>query len=320
MPDVIVSENIRGPAMESLATNLDVLIEADLWQAPDQLVQQLKSARAIIVRNQTQVTAEIIKAAPMLEVIGRAGAGLDNIDVQAATDNGVVVTYAPNENSISVAELTIGLLLSLLRTIPAANQDTRNGGWNRQSYVGGELYGKTLGIIGLGRIGRLTAARAKAFDMRLVAFDEYIDPQIASDEGVELVSLDELLESSDAIVLHVPLTDETRGMMDQSKFQRMKPTAVLVNTSRGEVVNESDLASALEAKQLAGAALDVRETEPPGESTLSSMNNVVLTPHIAAFTKEAQSRVVEAVCRDVAAVLNGGEAANAANFSRPNRG
>ena len=319
MPKILISENIRGAAVDALEVDFDVLVAPDLWKDSVELASQLSAANALIVRNQTQVTGELISKANQLRVIGRAGAGLDNIDTEAASKQGIVVTYAPNENSISVAELAIGLMLSLARMIPAAVQDTRQGNWNRQAFVGGELLDKTLGIVGLGRIGRLTAARAKAFGMQLLAFDEFIDPPSAEilELGVELCSFEQLLASSDVVTIHVPLTDQTRGMMNSAAFNQMKASSVLVNTSRGEVVNETDLVEALTSKKIAGAALDVREVEPPGDSPLSSMDNVVLTPHIAAFTKEAQTRVVEAVCRDVAAVLSGNDAINAANFPRP---
>lgn len=318
---ILVSENITGPAMDELHREWQIALEPELWRNPQQLREKITDARALIVRNQTQVTAELIAAAPHLQVIGRAGAGLDNIDTAEATEAGIVVTYAPHENSISVAELTIGLMLSLARKIPAAHADTSRGGWNRQAFVGCEVSEKTLGVVGLGRIGTLVAQRAKAFGMRIVAHDDFVDP--AADHvqalGASLVSLEELLREADFVVCHVPLTEGTRGMFDAEVFRLMKPTAKFLNTSRGEVVDEAALVEALQTKQIAGAALDVRSTEPPEESPLNQLKNVILTPHIAAFTKEAQGRVVAAVCRDVAAVLSGGEATNSFNFPRPQR-
>jgi (S)-sulfolactate dehydrogenase len=319
MADIVVSENVTGPAMDVLRSEADVAFEPEAWNDVRRLKSLLGEARALIVRNQTQVTDEVIAAAPKLEVIGRAGAGLDNIDTNAASNAGIVVTYAPRENSLSVAELTIGLMLALVRKIPAAHTDTTGGGWNRKAFTGVELFGKTLGVIGLGRIGAMVAERAKAFEMSIIAHDDYVDP--ASDHArsldARLVSLDELLHEADVIVCHVPLTEETRGMFDDSRFALMKPTAMFINTSRGEVVNEAALLAALQTHRLGGAALDVRTTEPPAPSPLDGLDNVILLPHIAAFTHEAQDRVVATVCRDVAAVLRGDGSENSFNFSQP---
>lgn len=319
--DIIVSENITGPAMDALRENFNVVFEPDLWNDVDRLKSLLGDAKALIVRNQTQVTAELINASPKLEVIGRAGAGLDNIDTDAASEAGVVVTYAPRDNSISVAELTIGMMLSLARKIPKAHEDTCNGNWNRKAFTGIELYGKTLGVIGLGQIGALVAQRAKAFGMSIIAHDDYLAadaPHVVALEA-KLVSLEQLLSDADFVVTHVPLTDETRGMFNEKRFGLMKPSAIFINTSRGEVVDEDALFHAIQNKQIAGAALDVRATEPPGDSPLNNLDNVILTPHIAAFTHEAQDRVVITVCRDVTAVLQGGKADDYFNFPSPNR-
>ena len=321
MPEIVVSENIVGQALDELKQQFDVLFEPELWTRLDELRSQLAQARALIVRNQTQVTGELIAAAPQLQIVGRAGAGLDNIDTAAATNAGVVVAFAPNENSLSVAELTLGLMLGLSRKLIPADADTRGGGWHRREFTGCELSAKTLGIVGLGRIGTLVAARAKAFGMRLVAHDEYVDPQAPQlrDLQVRLVSLDELLGQADFVSCHTPLTDETDKMFDYGRFCQMKPSAVFVNASRGEVVDEDGLIRALEEERIAGAALDVRSTEPPQAGPLGEMSNVLLTPHLGAFTHEAQERVVSAVCRDVTAVLNGAAAANHFNFARPRR-
>ncbi len=310
MSDIVVTENISGVAMSRLRETHDVLFDADLWNRTDELAVALQSARAVIVRNQTQITRELIEQAPELKIIARAGAGLDNVDTTAAAEAGVIVSFAPSENSVSVAELVLGLMLSLVRRIPAAWQDTRTGGWDRAGYTGGELYQKTLGIVGLGRIGRLVAQRAAAFGMTLVAHDDFIDPESPDvrELNVELVSLPELLQRSDFISAHVPLTGQTRGMFNESLFSQMKPSAFFINASRGETVEETDLLAALQAQKIAGAGLDVRSAEPPAIGELEKRDNVILTPHIGAFTHEAQERVVETVCRDVAAVLSGQEA------------
>ena len=321
MSDIVVSENITGSAMTGLRSTHDVAFDSSLCQDASRLAEKLCDARALIVRNQTQVTEALIAAGPHLEIIGRAGAGLDNIDTDAATEAGVVVSFTPSENSISVAELVLGQMLTLVRCFPAAWQDTRNGGWDRQQFTGGELFQKTLGIVGLGRIGRLVAERARAFGMTLIAHDDFIDPtaDFVRDLNVSLVSLDELLAQADYVTVHVPLTEQTRGLFSLARFRQMKPSARLINASRGEVIDEADLITALQENLIAGAALDVRETEPPEPGPLSEMDNVILTPHIGAFTREAQERVVATVCQDVTTVLAGGEARSPFALSRPQR-
>ncbi len=319
MADVVVSENIVGSAMEALKRAFDVLFDPELWKHREKLAQKAAGARALVVRNQTEVSAQLIKAAKNLQIIARAGAGVNNIDVQAASSAGVVVAYTPDKNSVSVAELAIGLLLALARHIPAADRDTRAGGWARRRFTGIELMDKTLGVVGLGRIGALTAQRARAFGMKIVAHDEFLDPEAAVLQALDarLVPLDEMLRRADCVTCHVPLTDATRCMFDYDRFCRMKPGALFVNTSRGEVVDESGLIRALEEGRIGGAALDVRQTEPPPASPLSQFDNVILTPHVAAFTEEAQERVVASVCRDVTAVLRGGKATGFFNFPSP---
>lgn len=317
--DILITEQIVGAAITQLAADFAVTTEAELWRAPDKLRAAVADCRALIVRNQTRVDRELIAAAPRLKVIGRSGAGLDNIDVAAASAAGIVVVSTPDQNSLSVAELALGFMLSLARHIPAADRDTRAGGWRRQKFVGCELYGKTLGVVGLGRIGFLTALRARALGMEIVAFDRFVNPDAGAvtETHAELVSFDELLARADFVTCHAPLTPETRGMFNYERFAVMKSTAYFLNLARGELVNEAGLVRALQEKRLAGAALDVREKEPPAESPLAAMDNVILTPHIAAFTREGQDRVVNAVCADVRRVLRGQPARNAVNFSQP---
>lgn len=321
MSEILVSENITGQAMTRLRDTHDVAFEPDLWQNVERLSNQLKSARAIIVRNQTKVTRELIEASPNLQIIGRAGAGLDNIDTDAASESGIVVSYTPSENSVSVAELVLGFMLTAVRRIPAAWLHTRSGEWKRMQFVGGELFGKTLGIVGVGRIGRLVAERARAFGMTIIAHDEFIDPAspFIDELGAKLVSLDALLRQSDFVSVHVPLTPETRNCFSSGAFEKMKSSAWFINASRGEVVDESALLRALNEKQIAGAALDVRAQEPPENNEFGKLANVILTPHIGAFTHEAQERVVAAVCSDVVAVLAGNAANSSFNFEKPNR-
>lgn len=317
--DVLVSESILGRAMDRLRKTHRVAFEPELWKEPARLLEAVSGVRALIVRNQTQVTAEVIARAEKLQIIARAGVGLENIDVAAASGAGVVVAFAPSQNAISVAELTIGLMLALARKIAAADRHVKSGGWDRQEFTGWELYGKTLGVVGFGRIGFLTARRAAAFGMDIVAHDPYLDLDGLSVTEVRprLADLDELLGASDVVACHVPCTDQTRGMFHYERFCRMKPQALFVNVARGEVVDEAGLIRALKEGRLAGAALDVRQNEPPAPGPLCTMDNVILTPHVGAFTHEGQERVVAAVCGDVAAVLGDGAARHYVDFPRP---
>jgi D-3-phosphoglycerate dehydrogenase len=319
MTDILITENVSGHWINELKSKFTVTVEPDLWKSPDKIKTLLPGCRALIVRNQTKVNADLLSAATKLQIIGRAGAGLDNIEVPAATAKGVVVVSTPDQNSISVAELTLGMMFALARKIPAANQSTHGGGWERQKFVGTELYGKNFGVVGLGRIGLLTALRARALGMNILAHDTYISPDAVAvaETRARLMDLNSLLAGSDFVSCHTPLTPETRHFFNYDRFAHMKPTAFFLNLARGEVVDEQGLIRALQEKKLAGAGLDVREQEPPAASPLAGMDNVILTPHIAAFTREAQERVVAAVCQDVGAVLAGGNAKNFVNFPKP---
>jgi D-3-phosphoglycerate dehydrogenase len=321
MPDILISENIRGAAVDVLRARFEVSLQPELWKSAGELAEQVRNCRALMVRNQTPVTEELLASAKELLVVGRAGVGLDNIDVKAAEQAGIVIASTPDQNAISAAELTMGMILSLARMIPAADRDTKRGNWSRQNFVGMELYGKTLGIVGAGKIGLLTARRAMAFGMEIVAYDPYLSPDnvLLSDLRAELVSLDELLRRADVVTCHLPATRETKGLMNSARFRSMKRGALFVNTSRGAVVVEGDLAAALQSGALGGAALDVRATEPPATGELEALPNVILTPHIAAFTREAQDRVTRAVCEDVARVLDGKPAINAVGSALPRR-
>jgi D-3-phosphoglycerate dehydrogenase len=315
MPDILISENIRGAAVDALSARFEVETLPELWKDPEELKRRIAGVRALIVRNQTQVTADVLAAGRNLAVVGRAGVGLDNVDVVAASKAGVVIACTPDQNAISVAELAIGLMLSLARVIPAANADTKAGNWNRQSFFGTEMYGKMFGIVGAGKIGFLTARRAQAFGMKILAYDPYVSPDnvLLADLNASLVDLDYLLAHADVVSCHLPATPATHGIFNAERFGRMKPTATFINTSRGEVVNEADLIEVLKTKTIAGAALDVRAKEPPQAGELEPLPNLILTPHVAAFTKEAQNRVTKTICEDVARVLDGKPAQNAVN-------
>jgi D-3-phosphoglycerate dehydrogenase / 2-oxoglutarate reductase len=315
MPDILITETLRGKAVDALSSRFNVLSVPDLWKDPTELARVIGETRGLIIRNQTRVDEALLKAAKKLVVIGRAGVGLNNVDVAAATRAKVLVTSTPDQNAISVAELAMGLILSLARKIPAADADTRQGNWNRMQFLGMELYGKTLGIVGAGRTGFLTARRAQAFGMKIVAYDPYLskDNILLSELNAELASLDDLLKRSDIVSCHLPATPESEGLFNAARFALMKRGALFINTSRGEVVDEDALIAALESGALAGAALDVRGTEPPTRGKLETLPNVILMPHVAAFTHEAQDRVTQAICEDVARVLEGKPAINAVN-------
>ncbi len=318
MPDVLITERLDGPALDELGERFAVEMAPELWRDEQALRERIAGCRAILVRNQTKVTRELIAAAPDLELVARAGAGLDNVDVAAATEAGVLVSYAPEQNAISVAELAIGMMLSLARRIPQADQDTKSGNWSRQKFTGTELYGKTIGIVGFGRIGFLVAMRARAFGLQVLGYDPFTCPDsvTAVESGAEMVSIEALLARADIVSCHLPNNAATRSFFGKDRLAQMKQSAIFLNLARGEVVDEPSLIEALQAGRIAGAGLDVRATEPPSPSPLDAMDNVILTPHVAAFTDEAQTRVVAAVCRDIATVLGGGRPVYPANSPR----
>lgn len=319
MQRIVVCENVDGREMNDLRKQFDVVFEPELWKSAAKLKEAIREADAIVVRNQTKVDTDLIAAGRRLAVIGRAGVGLENVDCNAASEAGVVVVYAPEQNTISVAELALGMMLSLARALPAADRSAKSGAWDRKRFMGGiELYGKTLGIVGMGRIGFLTAMRARAFGMDVVCFDPHVSPDSAmvSEARARIVSLDELLATADFVSCHVPDTPATVKLFNDERFGKMKPTAYFLNTSRGRVVDEAALARALSERRIAGAALDVRAVEPP-DGPLSTADNLLLAPHIGAFTVEGQARVVASVCRDVAAVLQGRPPRNFFNFPTP---
>ncbi|MFN7930932.1 MAG: hydroxyacid dehydrogenase [Blastocatellia bacterium] len=319
MPDVLITENIRGAAMDALHEEFACTFAPDLWGQPDKLLAVIGEYRALIARNQTQITRELIAAGTNLKVIGRAGVGMDNVDLAAANEYGIVVALTPEQNTNSVAELVIGLLIALSRKLSLADRDTKAGRWDRPRFMGTEISGKTLGIVGLGRIGSTTAIKARAMGMTTIAYDPYIETDClrALESRTRLTSLEEVLTTADYITLHIPENEETRGMFGTHEFAQMKPSAYFINSSRGGVVQEDALIAALQQQRLAGAALEVRQQETAVPSAFDAMDNVIQLPHIGAQTLEAQHRVVTAICRDVTAILRGGEAKNFANFAQP---
>jgi len=318
---ILITENISGSGIDGLKEKYDCRWDKDLWQKPDEILAMADQYEAIIVRNQTKVTAELLKAATRCQVIGRAGVGVDNVDVKAASDLGIVVAFTPEENAISVAEEVLGMMLCMAKKFVGADASVKAGKWERMDFLGVELYGKTLGIIGLGKIGDRVAMRARAFGMKIIVYDPYLSRHHihVTESQAELTDLETLLRTCDFITIHLPLTAETRHLINREKLSWMKSTAYLINTSRGPIVNEAELYEALKGKVIAGAALDVRETEPPKASPLNGLDNILLTPHVAAFTVEAQAKVQESLSEDVDRVLSGRPALRFANFASPRR-
>ena len=316
-PVVLIAEELSPATIDALGPDFDVR-HVDGTDRPA-LLSALVEANAVLIRSATKIDAEAIAAAPVLKVVARAGVGLDNVDIKTATTAGVMVVNAPTSNIISAAELTVGHILSLARRIPAAHASLAAGQWKRSAYTGTELFEKTVGIIGLGRIGALIAARLQAFDMRVIAYDPYVTSARAQQLGVQLVTLDELLEQSDFVTIHMPKTPETTGMIGTEQFRRMKPTAFVVNVARGGLIDEEALHAALTAGEIAGAGLDVFTSEPPAEggtaAALLDLPNVVVTPHLGASTEEAQEKAGVSVARSVRLALGGELVPDAVNVA-----
>jgi len=276
-----------------------------LWSNPEELKASLKDVTALVVRNRTKVTAEIIAAAPKLKVIARAGVGLDNIDLKAADAAGVVVVAGLGANAVSVGELTLGLAIALLRNIPGHDVATRDGGWVRTP--GRELSGLTWGLLGCGATGLATAKLLQGFSCSVIGYDPYAKNL----SNIELTTFDDVLKRSDVVSIHMPSTAETNGSINATSLALMKPDAIIVNVGRGEVINEADLMVALKAKTIAGAALDVRTQEPPVKGEMESIPNLILTPHVAGITKESQLRINQILTSNIELVLNSKPATHA---------
>src|SRR3954447_24161370 len=300
------------------AAGIDLLKAQPGWEVivsnPKEYAQHLPTTEALIVRSAVKVNNDVLSKAPKLKVIGRAGVGVDNVDLPASTAAGVLVMNTPGGNAVSVAEHAIALMLGLARAIPQASASTKAGKWEKKKFLGNELRGKTLGVVGLGSIGREVVRRAKPFEMRIVAHDPYVSPQSALDLGVELVALPDLYRASDYITLHVSLTPETEHMLNAEAFAKMKPGARIVNCARGELIDVEALQEALKSGKIAGAGLDVFEKEPPGEISLFGLDAVVATPHIAGSTEEAQEIVGIRIAEQVAEYLKTGVALSAVNM------
>ena len=309
---ILVADPISASGIAALQAEHEVEVATGL--SKDELVARVAPFDAIVVRSQTTIDADIIAAAPNLKVVARAGVGLDNVDVDAATRHGVVVCNAPQSNIVSAAEHTMALILALARNVPQAHAALAAGRWERSAWTGTELSDKTLGVLGLGRIGTLVAQRCHAFGMRIVAYDPFVAPDRAARIGVELLqTVDEVLERADVVTVHLPKTPDTVGLIDERRLRLMKPTARLVNVARGGLIDEEALATALREGWIAGAAIDVFAREPLTDSPLLGLDNVVLTPHLGASTDEAQDKAGLQVAEYVNLALAGDFVPSAVN-------
>ncbi|NLJ68445.1 MAG: phosphoglycerate dehydrogenase [Firmicutes bacterium] len=311
---ILVLDGVKEAGVKALQRpGWQVDIVSEQWTEAE-LIGRIGEYDALVVRSATKVTAPVIEAGRRLKVIGRAGVGVDNIDLTAATEHGVIVVNAPDGNTIAAAEHALALMLALARNVPQADASLKQGRWDRKHLVGVELRQKTLGILGLGRIGSAVARRARSFEMNCIGYDPYISAEEAKRIGVHLVPLKTLLEQADFITIHMPLSDETRHLLDADAIAQMKPGVRLINVARGGIVDETALAEALRSGRVAGAAVDVFEQEPVKSSPLLDCPNVVLTPHLGASTEEAQLNVAIDVAEAIAQVLEGGLPRNAVNM------
>ncbi len=310
---VLVTDNLSPKGVEIFKNFPEIETVVDNEISADELAETLKDFDALVVRSRTKLTAELIDRAFRLKVVGRAGTGLDNIDIEAATKRGIAVMNTPGGNTVTTAEHALSLLFSLTRMVPQASASLKSGKWEKKKFQGRELYNKTLGVLGLGQIGSVVADRAKGLKMNVIAYDPYLTDEMAHKKGVEAVALEDLLARSDYITVHVPLNKATQHLLDAEAFSKMKDGVMLVHCARGGVVDEQALLEALKNGKVAGAALDVFETEPPGDSPLLALDNVIGTPHLGASTAEAQENVAVAVAEQIADYLTRGLIRNAVN-------
>lgn len=310
---VLVSDPISPKGIDLLRREEGLEVDVKLGLSPQDLLQAIPEYEALVVRSETKVTAAVVDAARSLKVVGRAGIGVDNVDVEAASKRGIIVMNTPGGNTITTAEHTISMLLALARKIPQAYTSLREKKWERKRFVGVEIFNKTLGVVGLGRIGSVVADRAKGLAMNVVAYDPHISPEVAERLGVQFVELPELLRRSDFITVHVPMTPETRGLLGTEAFTQMKDGVRILNCARGGIVDEKALFEAVKSGKVAGAALDVFEKEPPKDNPLLTLDEVIYTPHLGASTDEAQEQVGIAIAEQIIAYLKRSEIENAVN-------
>ncbi|MDD5561088.1 MAG: phosphoglycerate dehydrogenase [Candidatus Omnitrophica bacterium] len=315
MIKVLVSDALSEEGLKVFKESKELSVDVKTDLKPEALKEVIKDYEALVVRSATKVTAEVIQAAKKLRVIGRAGVGLDNVDLEAATQKGIIVMNTPAGNTISTAEHTFSMILALSRNIPQANASTKKGEWKRSKFMGVELYGKTLGIVGFGRIGSEVAKRALSFGMKILAYDPFLSAEVAESIGVEIAELRKVLQEADYITVHTPLTEETRHMISDKEFAMMKKGVRIINCARGGIIDEAALVKALKELKVSGAAMDVFEKEPlSAENELLKSDNVIITPHLGASTEEAQVNVAIEVAEIVRDALLGRGIRNAANY------
>ena len=309
---VIVADSINQKGIDNLKEVAEVVVDTEI--TPEELLNTISEYEAIIIRSRTKVTREIIERADKLKIIARAGVGVDNVDVDAATEKGIMVVNAPESTSITVAEHTLGLMLSASRKIAIADKSVKENKWEKSRFMGVELKAKTLGVIGMGRIGSQVVSRCKAFEMDTLVYDPYLPKEVAKQMNVQLADLETILKEADFITIHVPLTPETKHLISTDEFAMMKEDTFIINCARGGIIDEDALFEALSNNKIGGAALDVFEEEPPKDSKLLTLDNIVVTPHIAASTKEAQRDAALIVANEVIDVLKGRAPKNVLNM------
>ena len=314
MKRILVSDPLSKSGLDILERAKNLKYDLKPGLSPEELKKIISEYDGIIIRSETKLKGDLIEAGKRLKVIGRAGIGLDNVDLPAATKKGVVVMNTPQENAIAAAEHTIAMVLSISRKIPQATASMKAGKWEKKKFMGVELYNKTFGLVGIGVIGTIVADRARGLKMKVIGYDPYLSKEVAEKKGVDLVSLDELLSRSDFISVHTPLTDETRNLIDKNAFPKMKKGVILVNCARGGIINEKDLYDAIQGGKVAGAALDVFEKEPAVGNPLLELEAVISTPHLGAATEEAQENVAIAISQQMVDYFLLGEARNAVNM------
>ncbi|WP_407356867.1 phosphoglycerate dehydrogenase [Methanolobus sp. WCC5] len=309
---VLVSDPLSEQGLTILQQHFTVDVLKGLSE--EELVEKIPEYDALVIRSGTQVTRKVIEAADRMKIIGRAGVGVDNVDVEAATEKGIIVVNAPEGNMLSAAEHTIAMMMSLARNVPQANESLKSKKWERSKFMGVEVNGKILGVIGLGRIGAEVARRAQGLNMTILAYDPFVSEERAKEMGVRMMSVHDIVKQADFITVHTPLTKETRNIIDAEEFAMMKSNVRIINCARGGIINEEALADALNSKKIAGAAIDVFVSEPPFDSPLLECKNLIATPHLGASTEEAQINVAVSVAEEVVSVLEGGTAKNAINI------
>jgi D-3-phosphoglycerate dehydrogenase len=309
---VLVSDSLSEHGIKILKKGTEVDVKTGM--SPEELKACIGEYDALVVRSQTQVTEDVIEAAKNLKIIGRAGVGVDNIDIEAATQRGIIVINAPEGNMISAAEHTIAMMMAMSRNIPQANQSMREGKWDRKLFMGVEVRGKTLGVVGLGRIGTEVAKRAQGMEMNILAYDPFISEERATDLGVKLTTVEDIVSNADYITVHTPLTKDTRNLIDREEFEKAKPGVRIINCARGGIINEEALAEAVASGKVAAAAIDVFTSEPPTGSPLLDLDNIIVTPHLGASTKEAQVNVAVDVAEQIINFNQGLPVKNAINM------